>query len=48
MEICYYFINNIVTREGKRLTLSLNNKFNKIVKADRIAKGIHPNKNIVL
>ena len=42
----YYSINNIVNREGKRLTLSLNNKFNKIVEADQIAKGIHPNPNI--
>ena len=42
----YYSINNIVNRKGKRLTLSLNNKFNKIVEADQIAKGIHPNPNI--
>lgn len=42
----YYCINNIVNREGKTLTSSLNNKFNKMVKAERIAKRIHPNLNV--
>ena len=37
-----------MNREGKRLTLSLNNKFDKIVEADRIAKGIHPNPKITI
>ena len=47
-KLIHYSINNIVNKEGKRLTLSFNNKFNKIFKADRIPKRIHPNKNIAL
>ena len=37
-----------MNREWKRLALSLNNKFNKIIEADGIAKGIHPNANITI
>ena len=46
MYLLLYF--NIVNREGKRLTSLLNNKFNKIVVADRVSKGIQQKPNITI